>query len=153
MGRIILRRIFGTISQSPHRVNLRPHTVAAGLRAHKPPLLLCPGPHSHFPTGNTCCLFLLFTRSVVSKPSMTSWTVAHQARLSMEFSRQEYWSGVVISFSRGSSRPRDQTCISCLIGGFFTTEPPRKPKYLSFHKTTRPGTLFLESSSGSPQTE
>ena len=25
---------------------------------------------------------------------VTSWTVAHQAPLSMEFSRQEYWSGL-----------------------------------------------------------
>ena len=25
---------------------------------------------------------------------MTQWTVAHQAPLSMEFSRQEYWSGL-----------------------------------------------------------
>ena len=25
---------------------------------------------------------------------MTPWTVAHQAPLSMEFSRQEYWSGL-----------------------------------------------------------
>ena len=29
---------------------------------------------------------------------------------------------VAISFSRGSSRPRDQNCISCLAGGFFTWE-------------------------------
>ena len=29
------------------------------------------------------------------------WTVAHQAPLSMRFSRQEYWSG--LPFSRGSS--------------------------------------------------
>ena len=28
---------------------------------------------------------------------------------------------------QGSSRPRDQTHISCLAGGFFTTEPPGKP--------------------------
>ena len=33
------------------------------------------------------------------------WTVAYQAPLSMEFSRQEYW-------FRDSSRPGDQTCIS-----------------------------------------
>ena len=33
---------------------------------------------------------------------------------------------VVISFSRGSSWPRDWTRVSCLAGGFFTTEPPRK---------------------------
>ena len=33
--------------------------------------------------------------------------IAHQTPLSMGFSRQEYWSGLLISFSRGSSRPRD----------------------------------------------
>ena len=31
-----------------------------------------------------------------------------------------------ISFSRGSSRSRDQTCISCIAGEFFTTESPEK---------------------------
>ena len=48
----------------------------------------------------------------------TSWPVAHQAPLSMEFSRQEYWSEVVISSSRGSSQPRNQThisCVSCIL--------------------------------------
>ena len=35
---------------------------------------------------------------------------------------------VAISFSRGSSPPRDQTQVSCIAGGFFTTEPPGKPK-------------------------
>ena len=30
---------------------------------------------------------------------------------------------VAISFSRGSSRPRDWTQVSCLAGGFFTTKP------------------------------
>ena len=34
---------------------------------------------------------------------------------------------VAISSSRESSRPRDWTCISCIAGGFFTTEPPGKP--------------------------
>ena len=34
---------------------------------------------------------------------------------------------VVISFSRGSSRPRDWTCASCIAGRFFTAEPPGKP--------------------------
>ena len=27
---------------------------------------------------------------------------------------------IAISFSRGSSRPRGQTCVSCIAGGFFT---------------------------------
>ena len=33
---------------------------------------------------------------------------------------------VAIPFSRGSSRPRNWTCISCIAGRFFTTEPPGK---------------------------
>ena len=40
------------------------------------------------------------------------------------------WKWVGISFSRGSSRPRDQTvvsCISCIAGRFFTPEPQGKP--------------------------
>ena len=44
----------------------------------------------------------------------TPWTVAHQAPLFMGFSGQEYWRGVAIPFSRGSSRPRDQTQASCI---------------------------------------
>ena len=28
--------------------------------------------------------------------------------------------------SRGSFQPRDQTCISCFVSGFITTEPPGK---------------------------
>ena len=38
---------------------------------------------------------------------------------------------VAISFSRGSSPPRDQTQVSCIVGRFFTAEPPPKPKPLS----------------------
>ena len=37
---------------------------------------------------------------------------------------------VATSSSRGSSRPRDQTHVSCIAGRFFTTEPPGKPKYM-----------------------
>ena len=101
------------------------------------------------------------------RPSATPWTAAHQAPPSMEFSRQEYWSGVplksyksgsvkvnlmkgpiglcacsvmsdslwspvlwptrlhgifqariwewvAISYSRGSSPPKDQTHVSCI---------------------------------------
>ena len=31
---------------------------------------------------------------------------------------------VSLSFSRGSSRPRDQICVSCIAGSFFITESP-----------------------------
>ena len=38
----------------------------------------------------------------------------------LEFSRQEYWNGVAISCSRGSSQLRDQTQVSSVSGRFFT---------------------------------
>ena len=53
--------------------------------------------------------------------------IAHQAPLSMGFSRQEYWRRS--SSSRGSSQPRDWTHVSCgswMVGGFFIIEPPEK---------------------------
>ena len=39
---------------------------------------------------------------------------------------------VAMSSSRGSSCPRDQTCISCIACKFFTAEPPGKPSYSSW---------------------
>ena len=42
--------------------------------------------------------YTLSCASVVSNPFVTSWTVGHQAPLSMELSRQEYW-WVAISYS------------------------------------------------------
>ena len=58
---------------------------------------------------------------------VTPWTGAHQAPLSMRFPRQEYWSG--LPFPPPGDLPdfRDQTrvsCISCIVGGFFTSESP-----------------------------
>ena len=44
----------------------------------------------------------------------TPWAVAHQAPLSMEFSM------VAISFSRGSSQPKDQTRVSRIAGRCLT---------------------------------
>ena len=35
---------------------------------------------------------------------------------------------VAVPSSRGSSQPRDQTCGSCITGGFFTAEPLGKPR-------------------------
>ena len=57
--------------------------------------------------GTVCELSL----SVVSD-SAAPWTVAHQGPRSMEFSRHEHWSGLPVSFSWGSSWPRDQARVS-----------------------------------------
>ena len=61
---------------------------------------------------------------------VTPWTIAHQTLLVHGIFQARILEWVAISFSRGSSRSRDQTCISCIsciAGRFFTTEPPRKP--------------------------
>ena len=44
--------------------------------------------------------------------SATPWTAAHQAPLSMEFSRSRILEWLAIPFSRGSSPPRDITQVS-----------------------------------------
>ena len=71
-------------------------------------------------------LLLLFSCPVVSYSLATSWTVAHQALLSMGFPMARILEWVAISFSRGSSRPSDQTHVSC-IGRRILYEPPVKP--------------------------
>ena len=45
---------------------------------------------------------------------VTPWTVAHQAPLVHGISQARVLEWVAISFSRGSSRPRDQTLVSCI---------------------------------------
>ena len=56
---------------------------------------------------NKCNKIKLWSLVTKSCPTLaTPWTVAHQAPLSMGFSRQEYWSGLPFPLS-GSSRPRD----------------------------------------------
>ena len=56
----------------------------------------------------------------------TPWTVAHEAPLTMGFSRQEYWSGLHVLlqgiFLTQGSNPRLLSLASpALAGGFFTT--------------------------------
>ena len=52
-----------------------------------------------------CCLPVSFVHGI-SQARMLEW--------------------VAISFSRGSSQPRERTCISCLAGRFFIPEPSGK---------------------------
>ena len=50
----------------------------------------------------------------------TTWTIAQQAPLSMEFSRQESWSGLPFPSPGDLPWPRDQTPVSCIAGRRFT---------------------------------
>ena len=59
--------------------------------------------------------------------SATTWTVAHQAPLSMGILQARILEWVAMPSSRGSSQPRDGTQVSHTPGGFLTSEPPGKP--------------------------
>ena len=54
------------------------------------------------------------------------WTVAHQAPLSMEFSRQEYWSGLPFPTPGDLPNPVIKPVSPALTDGFFTIAPPGK---------------------------
>ena len=65
---------------------------------------------------------------IVCASSMeTPWTVAHQAPLSMEFSRQEYWSGLPFHSPLDLPDPGVEPKSYALSSKFFTTEPTGKP--------------------------
>ena len=61
---------------------------------------------------------------------MTPGAAAHRAPLSMEFTRQEYLSGLPFSPPGHLPDPEIEHMFSvspALAGGIFTTEPPGKP--------------------------
>ena len=62
----------------------------------------------------------------------TPWTIAHQAPLSMGFSRQEYWSGLPYpppwNLPDSGIKPR-YPVYPALQAGSLPTEPPGKPLY------------------------
>ena len=60
----------------------------------------------------------------------TPWTIAHPAPLSMEFSKQEYWSSLPFPTPRDLPDPEIEPASlgpPVLAGRFFTTAPPKKP--------------------------
>ena len=62
--------------------------------------------------------------------SAAPWTAAHQAPLSMEFSRQEYWSELPLPSPGYLPDPEVEPASltsPALASGFLTTVPPGKP--------------------------
>ena len=62
----------------------------------------------------------------------TPWAVAHQAPLSMGFSRQEYWSGLPFPSPGDLPDPGIEPRSPTLKADTLTSEPPGKP--YSFHQ-------------------
>ena len=65
---------------------------------------------------------LSISRSAVSD-SVTSWTVAHQAPLSMGFPRQEYWSGLPFPSPGDPSNPGIKPASPALQADSLPSEP------------------------------
>ena len=65
----------------------------------------------------------MLNHSVVSN-SVTLGTVAQQVPLSVEFFRQEYWSGLPFPSAGSLLNPGIKSVSPALAVGFFTTETP-----------------------------
>ena len=61
-----------------------------------------------------------------SRIRATPWTVAHQAPLSMEFSRQEYWSGLPFPSPEDLPDPGIEPGSPILQADALTSQPPGK---------------------------
>ena len=69
----------------------------------------------------------------------TPWIVACQVSSVMEFSRQEYWNGLLFPTPGDIPDPGiEPTSLAslALAGRFLTTKPPGKPYFMSFCKMT-----------------
>ena len=80
---------------------------------------------------------------------VTPWTVAHQAPLSVGFSRQEYWSGLPFPSPGDLPNPGIKSHVSC-IGRWIITEPPGRPnndiklpKMLNMTNTSSVPSMFI----------
>ena len=104
---------------------------------------------ARIPIRLLCALDMLSHFSCV-RLRVTPWTIAHQALLSMGFSRQEYWSGLPFPSLGERPNPRiEPACLTfpALAGRFFTTPaaklhvPLGRPLYISVprfaHLSTR----------------
>ena len=84
-----------------------------------------------FAIAQVCvCVCVCARACTQSANSETPWTVACQAPLPMEFSRQEYWSGLPFPSPGDLSNPgiKPTSFVSlALADRFFTTLPPGKP--------------------------
>ena len=60
--------------------------------------------------------------------SVTPWTIAHQAPLSMEFSRQEYWSG--LPFPSPGDLPNARTDPAVQADSLLSEPPGKSQSYV-----------------------
>ena len=88
--------------------------------------------HIHNNINNILCVCVCVCGRVPSRVQLSAatGTGAHQAPLSMGFSRQEYWSGLPFLFPGDLPDPRIELMSPAspeLTGRCFTSVPPGKP--------------------------
>ena len=66
----------------------------------------------------------------MSDSFVTLWTVAHQDPLPMEFSRQEYWSGLLFHSPADLPNPGTEPRSPTLYADSLTSKPPEKLSYI-----------------------
>ena len=92
----------------------------------------------------------MFSHSVVSNSSTTSWTLAHQALLGIGFPRQEYWSGFPFPLPRDLSDPGIETSSPALqadslpLSHLGSPRPNYRPQLFLLSKTTYPSIRKLK---------
>ena len=87
-----------------------------------------------------CCTVL--SHSVMSN-SATPWIVAHQAPLSVGFSRQEYWNGLPCPPPGDLPNPGVKSGSPTLLADSLPSEPPGKPKNTGVSNLTLLQGVFL----------
>ena len=93
--------------------------------------------HFHQNLLNNIFSILLHWFGLVTKSCRTlvaPWTLAHQAPLSMGFSRQEYWSGLPFPSPEGLPYPGIEPRSSALQADSLPSETPGKPRILLYHQ-------------------
>ena len=79
-------------------------------------------------------VFPLGGGGLVAKSRLTfsiPWIVAHQDPLSMGFSKQEYWSGLLFPSPGDLPNPGIEPGSPALQADYLLTEPPGEPIYLN----------------------
>ena len=72
----------------------------------------------------------------------TPWTVASQDPLSMEFSRQECWSGLLFPPPEDLPDPGTEPRSPALQEGYFTTRATREAQHMHYHSLNILNSIF-----------
>ena len=82
-------------------------------------------------SGGVCCVLCVQAKSLQScLEFVIPWTIAHQAPLSMGFSRPEYWSGLPFLSPDNLPDPGIKPESPALAGRFFTTSATWEAHYV-----------------------